>query len=337
MSMAGPTARLTVIQAGPLTSIQGGLRRGFLRFGVPPSGPIDRIAHAAANLALGRDAAAPGIEMSLGGLVLHCDEGALDFALCGADFTALRDNAALGPWTSGRLEAGQRLRIASGRNGNWGYLAFAGRLLVPEWLGSASTHLIAGLGGGRLLPGDTLTIAADAGTRASGAIPRPDPARNDLRIIVGPQHRFFSDQDLAALVSHAFRASLGFDRMGVVLDGPALHPSSIAMVSEPAIRGALQVDGAGRTVMLLADHQTTAGYPKVATVLGCDTESLAQASPDTPLRFTSVEPEQAIAIAREAAREHRAYLAEVARGPVDFETRLRTANLVSGVQDANDG
>lgn len=337
MSMAGLTARLTVIQAGPLTSIQGGPRRGFLRFGVPPSGPIDRIAHAAANLAIGRDAAAPGIEMSLGGLLLHCDAGALDFALCGGDFTASCDDAALGCWTTGRIEAGQRLRIVPGRAGNWAYLAFAGRLLVPEWLGSASTHLLAGLGGGRLVPGDTLTIAADAGARARGAVPQPAPARTDLRIVLGPQHRYFPDRDLDALVCGTFRASLGFDRMGVVLDGPALHPSSIAMVSEPAIRGALQVDGTGRTVLLLADHQTTAGYPKVATMLGCDTESLAQASPDTPLRLTPVEPAQAIAIARDAARENRAYLAEVAKGPVDFETRLRTANLVSGVQDANDG
>lgn len=330
-------AKLTVVQAGPLTSIQGGPRLGFLRFGVPPSGPIDRIGHAAANLALGRDAAAPGIEMSLGGLVLHCEEGALDFALCGGDFTASIDDLVLGSWMAARIEAGQRLRVLSGRSGNWGYLSFAGRVRASEWLGSASTNVLAGLGGGRLVPGDMLTIEVDAGTRAHGPIAQGPPFRTDVRIVMGPQQRFFSDDDLQNLKSATFCASLSFDRMGILLDGPVLHPSSIAMVSEPAIRGALQIDGAGRMAMLLADHQTTAGYPKVATVLGCDTGSVTQASPETLLRFTPVEPAHAIAITRETVRLERAYLAEVAKGPIDFETRLRTANLVSGVQNANEG
>ena len=333
-------ARLTVLEAGPLTSVQGSPRQGFMRFGVPPSGPIDRIAHAAANLAIGREAVAAGIEISLGGLTLHCDEGRLDFALCGGDFAASCDENAIGSWTTGRIAAGQRLRIVQGEQGNWAYLALAGQLVAPQWLGSASTHLIAGLGGGRLLPGHTLVITAEAGARAQGPIPRPNPARTartELRVVLGPQQRFFSERDLQALAAEAFRPSLRFDRMGMLLDGPILQPLSIAMISEPAVRGALQVDGSGRTVMLLADHQTTAGYPKVATVLGCDTESVAQANPGTPLRFLPVEPEQAIAIARETAQEDRAYLGEIAKGPVDFATRLWTANLVSGVQHANEG
>ena len=325
---------LGVEQAGPLTTLQDAGRFGHLRHGVTWSGPIDRAAFAAGHAALG-NAAGTAVELSHGGITLRCVEGEAGFALTGGDFAACVDGAALGDWTTGVLRAGQRLQVRDGGTSNWAVLAFAGDIEAPRWLGSAATLALVGLGGGRLVADDRLVIEARAPDEAR-ALPPPQVATGPIRVVMGPQADFFPAEAQAALLAAEFRIAPAFDRMGVVLAGPALVPLALTMLSAPLLRGAVQVNGAGTATILLADHQTTAGYPRLATVIGADLDRVAQLRPGSALRFAAVTVEAAIAAARAAATAQVAWLAMVAAAPASLADRLASANLIDGVINAQE-
>lgn len=304
-------AVLHVAAAGPLVSIQDGGRPGMLRFGVPQSGPLDRLGFAAANVALGNPPGAAGIEVSMGGLTLDCVAGTVGFAVTGGAFIVERGGRAAASWQVATLSAGERLVIRPGLWGSWCSLAFAGRLRSAEWLGSAATHALSGLGGGVLKAGMSLTIA-DAAPRPEADIPLPVFARPRglIRATAGPQQRFFVPDALATLEGSAWAVTDAWDRMGVRLAGPPLIPTgALDMPSEPITRGSVQVSGEGVLTVLLADHQTTGGYPKLATVLDSDLDAFVQLRPRARLGFDLVTPEHAIAIARTAAMQRTAWLA----------------------------
>ena len=327
-------ARLRIEQAGPLTSVQDAGRFGHLRHGVTWSGPVEPLGFAAAHAALGNQPGSTAIELSHGGIALRCLEGPVRFALAGGDFTASLDGQTLGGWTTGVLNPGARLVIRDGGASNWATLAFAGAIDVPHWLGSAATLALAGLGGGKVAAGDTITIDAAAVTDSgSRAIVPPPLDSGPIRIVPGPQQGFFSAETLALLTASDFTAAAAFDRMGMVLDGPPLPPLSLTMLSTPVIRGGIQVNGAGTATVLLADHQTTAGYPRIATVISADLPRLAQTRPGAPLRFAAVTAAEAVQIARQAAQARAVWLAMVGdtRSLLD---RLLGTNLVDGVVSA---
>jgi len=327
-------ARLRVEQAGPMTTVQDGGRFGWMRYGVPHSGPIDRLSFEAAHTALGNRLDQAAIEVSLGGAALVCLEGEVSFAVSGAAFVSAADGLDGGGWGVGTLRAGMRLSVKVAGEANWGYICFAGQVRRPPWLGSLSTHALSGLGGGRIVAGEEIEIdAASAGAeaRAFGAPQSWAPISN-ARIVIGPQDRFFERDALGLLVQESFRASAGFDRMGMVLEGPRLPPVSVDMVSEPALRGALQVDGAGRVTMLLADHQTTGGYPKIATVVAADVERIAQSTAGKTFRFIPVTRQAAVDIYRGSQAERAEYLSRI-RSPESLSSRLLKHNLVGGVAD----
>ncbi|MCD2315521.1 biotin-dependent carboxyltransferase family protein [Sphingomonas sp. IC-11] len=321
-------ARLLIEAAGPLTTVQDAGRPGWRRFGVPPSGPVDRRAFAAAVSASGGHGSV--IELSLGGLTFKAEGHPVAVAITGAA-TAEVNGVDVGGWCVVTLQPGARCRIRES-GGNWGYCAPAGRIVADAWLGSSSTHLIAGLGGGRIAPGGVLTVRDAQGDLASVAIPRPpqSAAITVARAILGPQQRFFSGEVLEQLEGERFMASPRFDRMGMILDGPRLPPSRIDMPSEPAIRGALQIDGDGRMSLLTADHQTTGGYPRVAVVIEPDIDRIAQLPVGAGIRFELVDEAEAIAQTRAAARQTAEWLTRVKAG-ARSRPPLITANLTDGV------
>ena len=311
-------AVLSVAWAGPHVTVQDAGRPGFQRFGVPASGPMDRLAFAAANLALGNSAGAAGIEVSPGGLVLDCLKGAVGFAVAGGGFVVEHDGIRRGSWHVAVLRAGQRLAIRRGHWGNWACLAFAGRLDAPEWLGSRATHALSNLGGGRLEKGATILIeGAQTREDRQGPIPCPVIARPRalMRVVPGPQERFFDAAPLAAFGDGPWRLTETFDRMGTRLAGPTIRPSGpLDMLSEPVMRGSVQVAGDGVATVLMADHQTTGGYPRIATVLDCDLDTFAQLRAGDPVAFRAVTPGEAVAAARTRANAVEGYLRSLARG-----------------------
>ncbi|KKC27053.1 hypothetical protein, partial [Sphingomonas sp. SRS2] len=161
----------------------------------------------------------------------------------------------------------------------------------------------------------------------------PPPPITEVRIVPGPQERFFAADAVLQLIRQGFVASASFDRMGRAIEGSSFLPLSLDMPSEPALRGALQIDGAGRMTLLLADHQTTGGYPKIATVIGYDVDRLAQLAPGAAVRFRALTQLEAIAAVRAASAEEEAMLHRIAHR-LTLEERLSSANLISGVVNA---
>ncbi len=324
--------------AGPLTTIQDGGRPGHMRFGVPQSGPVDRLAFAAVNAALGNPKGSSVIEVSGGGISIRGGEAPVGFAIAGGDFTAAINGVSIGSWVCAVLPSGGQLTIRDAgpgdHAGNWACLGFAGQMITPRWLGSAATHALAGLGGGRVVAGQTIVIDGTSPCFAAPAtLPLPPASAGAIRVVIGPQERFFGADALDALGAGPWRIGAAFDRMGVVLDGPALLPTSLAMLSEPLVRGTVQVNGSGTATVLLADHQSTGGYPRIATVISADVDRLAQLRPGSPLCFAAVTVSEAIVAARASQSEIAAWLTTVAH-PASLEERLFGSNLIDGVVDA---
>jgi allophanate hydrolase len=299
-------AAFRIVRAGPHVTIQDAGRPGLMRFGIPASGPMDRRAAAIANVALGNPAAAPVIEVSPGGLTLDLANGSLTVAIAGGGFVADHAGVRRGSWEVFDLSQGERLTIRPGPWGSWTCLAVAGRIDVAPWLGSVATHSPSGLGGGRLVAGMDLRIAnPERRSALTGPIPCPVWARprHVLRVVPGPQDRFFPRDALATLTGAPFRLTEARDRMGWRLSGPALIPEgALSIPSEAIIRGSVQVSGDGTPTVLLADHQTTGGYPRIATVVSDDIDGLTQCRPGDQVRFMAIQPDEAVALARMTAR-----------------------------------
>jgi allophanate hydrolase len=208
-------AVIEIEAAGPLTTIQDEGRKGLMRFGVPASGPMDRTAYAIAQEALGNAPGAGSVEVSLGGLTLRCIAGPVTIATAGGGFRVTLDGEPIPSWGVATLQAGARLTIQAGFWGTWTYLAFAGRLLGPSWLGSSATHLRSGLGGGALKPGTRLAVETSAtGPRPVGPLVLPVTARprREIRVVLGPQDHFFPPDSIARFLSEPYALTSSYDR-----------------------------------------------------------------------------------------------------------------------------
>lgn len=325
------TARLKVNFAGPLVSYQDAGRPGHMRFGVAGSGPMDRFAHDAAMEALHQPRGGTAIEVSLGGLVLECVSGEVSFAVTGGSFSV---NGQDQGWQVQTLRAGETLSIRAGSWGSWAYLAFAGQLDAQDWLGQTATHSMSGFGGGMLTAGDLIQIR-DAQTLPErlGPLICPSFAKPDgqVRVVIGPQDRFFLTDAVEAFFTQSFALSEAFDRMGVRLKGPKLTlADALSIPSEPLVRGSVQVAGDGVPTVLLADHGTTGGYPKLATVISCDFDRFVQMRAGEKLRFTRVSAEQALTASRSHHAAKEAALAEIAAPKFSLDERLMRENLIGG-------
>lgn len=328
-------ARFTVRACGPLVSYQDGGRPGMMRFGVAASGPMDRLAHATAQAALGRPEEATALEVSLGGLELACDTGEVSFSVTGGEFQVVHAGATVRSGCVRTVRAGETLAIRPGRWGSWAYLAFCGELECRPWAGHAATHSTSGLGGGLLASGATIVVRQAAVCEArEGELPAPAfaHAHPRVRVVLGPQTEHFEAGSVERLLAEGYSVSPACDRMGMRLEGPTLPlRQALSIPSEPIVRGSIQVNGEGVASILLADHQTTGGYPKIATVVSCDLDAVAQRRPREVLRFEAVEAAQAVVLARAHAAAARAFLAGVAQRRGTLLERLFGHNLVSGM------
>src|SRR5258707_1038235 len=300
------SAEFVVVHAGPLVTIQDSGRPGLMRYGVPASGPMDRRSHVAANRALGNSSNATAIEVSIGGLIVQCTKGSVTVAVCGGGFQVDIAGEKHSSWVAATICAGNALSIKPGPWGAWTYLAFAGNLVANKWLGSSSTHAPSGLGGGRIVTGQLLKIE-DAEIRGNCVrnIPCPVSARpkSVIRVVQGPQHRLFDSETLQRFYAGPFTLSDAYDRMGVRLRGPSLNPAAdLGVPSEAIVRGSIQISGEGVATVLLADHQTTGGYPKIATIIDPDLDNFAQLRSKSAVAFKPIGVVLALTVARTRAR-----------------------------------
>ncbi|NCT66330.1 MAG: biotin-dependent carboxyltransferase family protein [Rhodanobacteraceae bacterium] len=300
---------VTVLKAGLLTTVQDRGRIGLAALGVGRAGPMDTVAHRLANALVGNDPAAAALEFTLLGPQLHF-ETTTAIALTGAAFDARLDGAEAPPWRPLAVRAGSVLEIGAARHGARGYLAIAGGFAVTPVLGSAAMDVNAGLGpfdGRPLRAGDVLATAHLPGAQPAGeaALPPaswsldprpwfdPDPAR-PLRLIRGAQFDALDAASRDALCGDEFRLAPASNRVGFRLDGPRLALAApLELVSEPVAFGTVQLPPGGQPIVLMAEHPTTGGYPRIGQVAAIDLPRLAQRRPGAPLRFREVSLDEA--------------------------------------------
>ena len=297
---------IQVQAAGLLTTVQDLGREGFGPMGVSPSGAADPISLRIGNRLVGNTEGTAGLEMTLLGGTFVFPEGAV-VALTGSDFGATLDGNPVELWASFEARPGQALGLGPTRSGARCYLCVRGGIEIKLFLGSASTHLLSGLGGhkGRALrKGDELSIGAAhesyrKKTLAANALERLSP-RKVLRVTPGPQSDWFPESAQQIFYASTYRVAEESDRMGIRLQGAAISAiSGGEMTSEGVALGVVQVPDGGLPIILFVEQQTTGGYPKIANVISADLRSVGQLRPRDEIRFERVDWEMARSLLRE--------------------------------------
>lgn len=301
---------IRVLDPGPQTTVQDLGRPGQLRYGIPPSGPMDRASFVLANRLVGNPDGAAALECTVMGPRLATD-GPCVVAVTGAAAPVTINDTEAPRWATLRLAPGDTLRIGPARAGVRAYVAFGGGIEVPPVLGSRATYLRGRLGGveGRALRrDDTLALGATPAGPPRRVRPGAVPAWTGdvvLRVVLGPQADRFTAEGIATFLGHPYEMLPQSDRMGARLRGPRIaHTRGHDIVSDGIALGAIQVPGDGQPIVLLVDRQSTGGYTKIATVCSFDIDRLAQVKPGQPVRFAAIE----VAEAHRLRRAHRAAL-----------------------------
>jgi len=291
---------LVVESPGLLTTVQDLGRPGFGAVGVSESGAADTVSLRLGNLLLGNEPGAAALEMTLTGGTFLFPEGAV-IALSGAEFGAQCEGMELSLHCVYEIARGGRVTLGATQNSARGYLCVAGGIAAPEFLGSASTHLLSGLGGweGRALrKGDRLPLGSSVGqirrrVLSSGAAEAVRPKKT-LRVTSGPQVDWFEPEVWEKVFGHEFVVTEESNRMGLRLDGPRLQARGGGeMISEGVSLGAVQVTPAGQAIILFVEQQTTGGYPKIANVISADMHHVGQLRPRDRIRFAELSLEAA--------------------------------------------
>jgi antagonist of KipI len=304
-------AAVHVIKPGMLTTVQDLGRWGLQARGVPVAGPMDPVSHRMANALAGNDPRAATLEVTLLGPELEFEDER-GVAVCGAAFELTVDGRSQATETRFAVAAGSRLRFGTRLRGARAYVAVAGGIDVPLTLGSRATHLVSRMGGieGRALKtGDRLPLGrVDRLAIGNGVSGFSRTAARDgaalIRVLPGPQADYFAPDALAVLQSAPYVVGAQSDRMGFRLEGPPLtHARGADIISDATPLGVLQVPASGQPILLMADRQTTGGYPKIATMISADVGAAGQLGPGDRVRFAVCTPQEALAalIAQERA------------------------------------
>lgn len=329
---------LLVHRPGLMTTVQDRGRFGYLSAGVPPAGALDAESFAIANALAGNPPDMAALEIRLTGPVLEVEADSAVVAAVGAALRIAGSGERTVPaGRSARVVRGELIEVSNPHEAT-AYLAVRGGIDVPLVLGSRST-LLRGRFGGRdgraLAAGDRLPLAsgnAPAGPdRALPAALLPErPAV--LHVVLGPQAGHFTAGAIETFLARPYSVTHDADRMGLRLTGPRLdHAGAADIVSDAIAPGAIQVPGSGLPIILLADRQTTGGYPKIATLASSDLAGAGRLRPGDEVRFVAL----AVAEAEQRARDHAAALAALlaritevpAAGHID-EAALHSANLI---------
>jgi antagonist of KipI len=290
---------LRVIRPGMLTTIQDLGRWGYQAGGVPVAGPMDSYSHQRANRLVGNPDGAAALEITLIGPELEADADTL-CVVAGARFDVTVNGETVDLSHPRVVPAGGRIRFGARSAGARAAFAVRGGFDVPPVFGSRATSVVARIGpfGGRALrAGDVLPIGPAsrvAQLPMSRALRLPDGGAR-VRIMRGPHDGRFVADAFATLTTSRFVLTPQSNRMGYRLDGPSLiHLDDGEILSDATPIGSLQVPASGQPILLMADRQTTGGYPKIATVITADLPIAGQLAPGDWIEFTECTREQAL-------------------------------------------
>jgi biotin-dependent carboxylase-like uncharacterized protein len=279
---------ITVIDPGPYASIQDLGRRGYGRWGISPGGAADRRSHSLANRLVGNSENAATIELTFGPVRLHFDEPSVIAVTGAARFVTMTDGVGSpnGPIRLGPCE----LTVHAPEYGVRSYVAIRGGIETPLVLGSRATDPMSGFGSA-LCAGDIIPVGRAA--IVSEIIVDHAPTRGFARPAVlmaeiGPQFDWFTSEALTLFAAQSYKVSTDSNRVGVrILGEPLIRSNLSELMSEPVIRGAIEVTTEGQPIIFMADHPTTCGYPVIAVLHPKSADLAAQLRPgdETRIRF----------------------------------------------------
>jgi 5-oxoprolinase (ATP-hydrolysing) subunit C len=324
-------SKLVISSIGPASSVQDGGRHGAQRYGLTPSGAMDRLALATANTLAGNATSAASIEIGPFGAAFTAREAAVRVALAGAPRSADVAGRTVAFDTSMTLADGETLTLGFARGGSFSYLAIEGGIAGEPMFGSLAVNARAGLGSPYPRPlqaGDELKTAG-AGGAAERRIDLPAVVDGPIRMVMGPQEDEFGDASKELFLDSEWKISATSDRMGYRLEGPVIkHLHGHNIVSDGTVDGSIQVPGNGAPIVLMPDRGTSGGYPKIATVISADLGRFAQIPAGRGFRFKAVSMTEAHAEVRKF-RELLRTLPDRLRSIDNFDLNLEA------LQDAN--
>ncbi|MFN3937220.1 MAG: biotin-dependent carboxyltransferase family protein [Gemmobacter sp.] len=297
---------LTVLSAGPAVTIQDMGRPGWLAQGLSRGGAMDRLALVEAAALLGQSETLAALEIPGSFLALRVERAAR-LALTGAPMRATCNGAPLAWHATHAVPAGARVEVAA-PTGGFGYLSFGGGIEAPMILGSRSAHLAAGIGR-PVAAGDTLPLGQDPGGRIGQRLAVPDRfSGGRIRFADGPQTRRFEPETLERFQATSFTRDARGNRMGLRLTGGSFAVAEgLSILSDAVLPGDIQITGDGTPCVLLAECQTSGGYPRIGRILPCDLPRLVQAPTGAELVFERIDAAAALMLER-AEAERRARL-----------------------------
>jgi biotin-dependent carboxylase-like uncharacterized protein len=342
---------LRVLAPGLLTTVQDLGRPGYQALGIPVGGALDPVSLRTANALVGNSPDAGALEIAYVGPTFQVEAEEVNLAFVGAhaaidifEDELAAEGTRVETMRSIRVGRGALVRVGSLSGGAVLYMSVEGGFSIEPVFGSVSTFLRGGFGGweGRgLIAGDRVPLARDtASGRGDYRIEGLDlgvPAQ--FRVILGPQNDYFSRQTVKDFFAAEYTVGAGSDRTGMRLSGPRLeHTRGFDIASDAVAPGSIQVPGSGQPIVLLADRQTTGGYPKIATVISADLPALGRLPIGAKISFESVTLEAAAAARRDFVAQLDGLAARIV--PVidppygDLGPRLFGCNLIDGVVDA---
>ena len=306
--------KLKVIKAGLWTTIQDQGRTGYRDHGVPVSGAMDRYASRMANLLVGNKMTSPVLELTYGDVYLKTETDVL--ISCTGDGSRLfADGTELAFWKTLLIPAGVELRFNPARSGRHTYVAIAGGWQAQNVMNSSSTYIpirIGGLDGGLIKSGETLTAEYKISVISMTMISKlSKPGINffdwgiyansmvnyqskEIRVVVQNEFDWFDPFSQETFFKDEFTLNGNSNRMGYQMDGePLTQTSSRQLISTSVSMGTIQVTSAGLMILLMADCQTTGGYPRIAQVAAVDLPVCAQLRPGDKISFREITMQEA--------------------------------------------
>jgi len=333
-----------------MTTVQDLGRTGFQNLGIGISGALDPTALRVANLLVGNEPGAGGLEvLYLGPTVeIEADDVRMSFVGATATVEILPDASAssgtrIETMRSVVVKRGEVVRVGSLTGGATLYVGIEGGFDIQPILGSVSTNIRGGTGGWQaraIVAGERLplcrTRASDRDEWQAAGIEFRAPSR--IRAIPGPQDDYFDDAEITKFFGSEYTVQSGSDRVGMRLQGGAIqHAKGFNIASDATAPGSIQVPGNGQPIVLMADRQTIGGYPKIATVISADLPGLGRLSIGSKIVFEPITVETAQGLRRDmlahldSLREH---IVPTSLNSTDVAPRLLNHNLISGVVDA---
>lgn len=309
---------IKIIKPGLLTSIQDLGRYGFQKYGVITSGAMDQYAHRISNLLVGNQENESTLELTLLGPTIGFEKDAL-ISICGANLSATINGEPVRLWRTVFVKQGSELQFGLCKAGCRAYVSVAGGFEVPKVMGSKSTYLRAAIGGfdGRQLKaGDRVEFGAlnensslllnylakrlsgsnyvEMDWSAASVMMQSLNTNHPIRVIKGRQYDLFSKKSQELFFTEPFEITTQSDRMGYRIEGPILGlENEDELISEAVSFGTIQVPAQGNPIILLADRQTTEGYPKIGQIATVDLPYIAQLKPGDKVSFVEISHEEA--------------------------------------------